>query len=169
MCPPHANASSTVTKTVTKNTLYYLVLEKIEGPKQTAIHLNVQEIQYFKNMILHYPELTKKMDDFLDKIVADGKIVFHDVPNLILLVSEMYKSHILENEIKNICIVSLVQITMDTLLDSDLLSLPEFELECIKKIADSSIQLLEMIPSVNLEKESCSCFSLTSYYRKQNT
>jgi hypothetical protein len=142
---------------ITNVSLYELLLQNIEKSNYPLI-ISIEEINYIRSIFLHYPETGYKINKILDDIVTDGKLDLQDIPNIVLLVTEIYKSHIIENEIQHVTILNLVQFTMNTLLNSGLLPLPNMEIEIIKKLADLSITLLKTdIKYKPFEKEYC-CF-----------
>ena len=88
----------------------------------------------------------------------DGKIDLHDLPQIVLIISDIYTYHIIENLIEDIGIINIVKFTLDSLIDSDILPLPNIEKYLIKKMADSSICLLKFNPNI-IQKENISCFN----------
>lgn len=121
---------------------YDLLKENIQNDK-FSLKISGEEVNYIHHLFLHYPEKGTKINQILDDIIDDGKLELHDVPNIILFLSEIYKSHIIENEIQNMDVLHLVQVTVDTLFDCGFLPLSKMELDNIKKIADLSIRLLK--------------------------
>jgi len=130
----------------------------IKNTKYANEFLTIDEIKYINYLSLHYPELCEKINKIVEDITGDGQIDFDDIPKIILLLSEIYKSHILENEIKKVNVLKLIQFTMDTLLDSEFVPLPEIEIKICKSLVDSSIQLLDTNVQIKeLEHKCCSC------------
>lgn len=121
-----------------------------------SINLNEHEINYIKNLTKNNPEIFTDVQKTIDDIMSDGKIDLHDLPKIILLISQIVKSHVIENAVKNIDIISVIRFVMDSLLDSGLLPLPNIELQLIKKIVDSSLDLLKMDTNININiKSNC--------------
>jgi hypothetical protein len=136
---------------------YDLLKENIQNDK-FSLKISGEEVNCIHHLFLHYPEKGTKINKILDDIIDDGKLDLHDVPNIILFLSQIYKSHIIENEIQNMDVLHLVQITIDTLFDCGFLPLSKMEIDTIKKIADLSMQLLKTDVTIKkIEKEAC-CF-----------
>ena len=142
---------------------YDLLKENIQNDK-FSLKISVEEVNYIHHLFLHYPEKGTKINQILYDIIDDGKLDLHDVPNIILFLSQIYKSHIIENEIQNMDVLHLVQVTVDTLFDCGFLPLSRMEIDTIKKIADLSMQLLKTDVTIKkIEKEPC-CFTGRSLF-----
>ena len=88
-----------------------------------------------------------------------NKIDLHDIPQIILLLSTAYNSIPINQYFINIDIVNIIQYTIDSILDSGIIILPQIELTIIKQVVDSSIQLLRMtIPGIITETKWCLSF-----------
>jgi hypothetical protein len=55
---------------------------------------------------------------------------------------EIYKSHLIENEIQKVGIINIIRFTLDSILESNIIPLLEAELKIIEKIINSSLFLL---------------------------
>ena len=129
-------------------TLYELLVVNIQK-ENFSVTLTQEEIDYIHQLLMRYPETTKKINHLFDEMVIKRMFDLHDIPTIILVISEIYQSHIVDNEIKNINLFNLLQFTIDTILESQMIPLPELELKLIQKIVDSSMGLLKM----NVNKE----------------
>ena len=112
-----------------------------------AVHLTANEKQYLDVLMEKNPEVFAKIQQTMDDILADGVVDLHDIPKIILLISQMYQANVLVEFIRYIRLLSLVKFTIDCLLDSGLLPIPQVEVAIIKRIVDTTIDLL----STNLE------------------
>ena len=115
--------------------------------------LNDNEKAYLKELLYEHPEVFDKIIKSFDVILSDRNIDLHDIPQIILLISNIYNSNLLEKMLEKVDMVNIVQFTIDSILDSGLLQFPGIEISIIKKILNSSISLL-------LKKEENYCFSL---------
>ena len=102
-----------------------------------------------------YKSILNKIKDEIDNILKDDIIDLHDLPQIILLISDIYNNHIFENTIENIGIPNIVQFTLDSIIDSPILPLPDIEKSIIKKIIDSSLQLLKFKSDIIKTTECC--------------
>jgi hypothetical protein len=129
--------------------------------QKTAVEISLTEpeINYVKSVLEKYPEVFQDINNQFQLIMADGKIDCNDIPQLVLLFSKLYKTHILSENIENIGLINIVKFTIDSLLQSDLLPLPQFEARLVQKLVDSSIDLLQMNTDVIIQKEKA-CFAL---------
>ena len=107
-----------------------------------AVHLTDNEKQYISILMEKNPEVFTKIQQTMDEIMADGVVDLHDIPKIILLISQMYQANVLVEFIQHIRLLSLVKFTIDCLLDSGLLPIPQVEVVIIKRIVDTTIDLL---------------------------
>jgi hypothetical protein len=107
-----------------------------------AVHLTANETQYFDVLMERNPEVFTKIQQTVDEIMSDGVVDLHDIPKIILLISQMYQANVLVEFIHHIRLLSLVRFTIDCLLDSGLLPIPQVEIFVIKRIVDTTIDLL---------------------------
>ena len=107
-----------------------------------AVHLSDNEKQYISVLMEKNPEVFAKIQQTMDDIMADGVVDLHDIPKIILLISQMYQANVLVEFIQHIRLLSLVKFTVDCLLDSGLLPIPQVEVVIIKRIVDTTIDLL---------------------------
>lgn len=107
-----------------------------------TIHLTANETQYIEVLMERNPEVFTKIQQTVDEIMSDGVVDLHDIPKIILLISQMYQANVLTEFIHHIRLLSLVKFTVDCLLDSGLLPIPQVEILVIKRIVDTTIDLL---------------------------
>jgi len=103
------------------------------------------------------PETMELLGKGIQEITSDGKIDLHDIPSIIRMITEIYHNKTIEQEIFDRDHIFLfIQFTLDSLLESKYLLLPEFEKEIIEKMVNSSLELLKYnIPFLLKEKEKC--------------
>ena len=92
-----------------------------------------------------------------NNIIKEGGISLHDIPDLILLITNILKTNILQNTIKNVGILNIIKFILDTLFDSNLLPLNTNETALLKTLVDSSLQLLETNIDFVIKEEQCIC------------
>ena len=136
--------------------LLNVLLNNLNNP---SITLNLDEIKYVQGLLQTNPEVFDKITDTVNNIMSDGKIDLHDLPKLLLLITQIYNSNLIHSLLNNVDIINIIQYTIDSLLSSDLLPLPNIEVKTIKSIIDTSINLLRL-NIIPIENEVSNCFSL---------
>jgi hypothetical protein len=119
--------------------------------KDYAILLTPVEIQYIHDIIHNDPELLAIIGNSVDSIMSDEVINLHDIPTIILLLSEIFKAHCAKNVIHDVGIIPIVRFILDSIMDYQYLPLPSVDRTIIKNIIDISFNLLES--NVELKKE----------------
>lgn len=139
-------------------------LTDILGEQLTSPFSDLTNVEalFMEILLKESPELVNKIHEEIDKLVSTGKIDAHDIPNMVLLVSKIYKAHLTENSMEDVSIVNLVKFTLDTILDSGMIPLPQLELKILRKLVDSSLDLLEMELRI-FEKEKECCFTICGF------
>lgn len=127
------------------------IISSTIGIKEYTINLKPVEIEYIHNVIQNDPELLAIIGNSVDSIVSDGVINLHDIPMIILLLSQIFKSHFIKKFIHNIGIVNIVKFILDSIIDYEYLPLPNVERTIIRNIIDISVNLLET--NITLEKK----------------
>jgi len=125
-----------------------------------SIVLNQIEVNYINNLIKLHPQIFNSISFEIQNICScsNGKIDLHEIPQIIILISNIYKNHIIEESIKNIDIASIVKFTIYTILHAGILPLDNINLDVIEKLIDSSIDLLKM--NIDVKKDEQYCFNL---------
>jgi uncharacterized protein YutE (UPF0331/DUF86 family) len=113
-----------------------------------SINLIEDEIIFIHNLVKKNESLFNKIEEEINKIDNENKIDYHDIPEIVILISEIYQSYIIEESIENISLINIVQFTLDSIFDLNLVSVSEFEEKLIKKLIKSSIQLLKINPEI---------------------
>jgi hypothetical protein len=95
----------------------------------------------------------------IKKILRQGRIDIHDIPEIVLSITDVYKTQIAQHDMDIVNIAGVVKFTADALLHSGVFPLPEIEIEILQKLLDSSIALLKTSPNVPVSIEKC-CFRI---------
>ena len=117
--------------------------------KNFSVDLNEDEIIVLNNMIIKYPIPFSSLSFELNKIVTNKIIDYDDIPEIINLISKMYIENLNKKILDTVDITNIIRYTIDSLLDSGTLPLSNMELVILKKIIDSSIELLKLNISNN--------------------
>jgi len=144
--------NSGLSETVTLTTL---LLEKMNSP---SYNLTPVEIEWINTFIKSSPDTFNHILDDIKIILSDGKINAHDIPQIIKLLTDVYKSNALSiNSYNAKNIILLVKTTLDIILNSSLLPLPDVEKHIMLEVVDSSISLLSMNLDIDLIEETLCC------------
>lgn len=141
-----------------------ILLHNLYNSTKISISLNLNEITYIKKMVTEHPEIFDKISTKINNMMGKKRICVHDLPEVIIIISSVYNSNIINELINNVDIIKIVQYTIDSILDSNLIPLPEIETCIVKKIVESSINLLRM----NMEKKDEICCNLIDNYIKSS-
>ena len=164
---PTLTPLTTVTLTPTLNnnlvlveskSIIQLLLSNLTSPN---IKLSQSEILYMKNILQSDPKIVQQIQDDINNICVDGVINYSDIPDIIILIADIYRDHMIINLVNDVGICNIVKFTIDSILDSGLLPFPETELKIAKNILDPAIMLLGKNITITPIKNSklCSCFT----------
>ena len=92
-----------------------------------------------------------------NSIIKEGVISLHDIPQLVLLITDILKTNIVQNTIQNVGILNIIKFILDSLFDSNLLPLNATEILFIKTLVDSSLQLLQTNIDFVVKEEEVVC------------
>jgi hypothetical protein len=150
--PTEPVASSSVLVSVIS--LSTLLLANVNTP---SYNLLPEQIEWINKFIEASPEVFDIILKDILAITADGKIDSHDIPVVIKLITDVYNSRAITRNMANSQnIIAFVKFTLEVILDSKYVVLPEIEKTIIKGLIDSSISLLSM----NVASGNKSIFSL---------
>lgn len=138
----------------TAPTILDTIIQNLDLEKY-ALVLTPNEKAYIQKVLREHPETLTNIHATIQDIVSDGKIDLHDIPKIVLLVSQIMKSHIIENSVRNVSVVSVVKFLVDSILVSGLLPLPKVEIDLLRRVFDSSIELLQMEAKVDFKMKCC--------------
>ena len=118
--------------------------------------LTPQNIAVINVLINTCPDIFDELNDDIKNIIADNKIDLQDIPSLIHIITKIFNSPVIKSAIINHGInlepediVLYIKYTLDTILTSQFLVIPEIQKTIIKKIIDTSLDLLiTNIPSI---------------------
>ena len=121
--------------------------------KLTKLNLNITpEIQkYFLILCKESPELFGSLEETLKKIIVDNRIDTKDIPDIIVLVSKIYRIIIENKGIPNVdpyeLIKTLLQISLDIYIETNKVENPQLLFDLLR-IIDSSIDLIKLTPII---------------------
>ena len=95
------------------------------------------------------------MNDVADEIqkIKNGSFNLHEIPHIISIIANVYRNTIIKKKLDTSeNIISFVKLTLDTLIDSNLIVLPDIEKQVLEFVVDKSLDLLAL-NIVFVEKE----------------
>jgi hypothetical protein len=92
-----------------------------------------------------------------NNIIKEDGIRLHDIPQLVLLITDILKTNIVQNTVQNVGILNIIKFILDALFDSNLLPLNATEVSLIKTLVDSSLQLLQTNIDFVVKEEEVVC------------
>ena len=129
--------------------------------KLTKLNLNITpEIQkYFLILCKESPELFGSLEETLKKIIVDNRIDTKDIPDIIVLVSKIYRIIIENKGIPKVDIYELIKtllhISLDIYIETNKVKNPQLLFDVLR-IIDSSIDLIKLTPII---PKKMNCFS----------
>lgn len=127
-----------------------ILLQNLNRPI-LQITLSQNEIVYLKKLINERPSLFLKMSISINKIIYDNIVYLQDIPQIILLLSDIYRSNIIEEILPGIDLINIIEYTINSIINSKLLYFQD-DIDIIKLLVNSSIELLRIKISI-IEKE----------------
>ena len=122
--------------------LSQVLLESISLP---AYQLTVEQMSWIQEFIRLSPQSFDKIVADIQTITADGKIDVHDIPTIVKLFADVYHSGAVSTGLVNTKnVIAFIKFSLDVILESKLLVLPEVEKKTIEAVVDASLSLLAM-------------------------
>jgi hypothetical protein len=132
---PILNTSTSIIE-VLENTIFSF----IEHNTTQLIPLNEKEILFIQKMMKNSPTTFKDMTTQINEILQNKEIELQDIPKIIHIISTIYIRDFTPNKIN---LISCIRFTIDALLESGLIPLPNIEIYIIKSVIDTSLDLLQ--------------------------
>uniref|UniRef100_A0A6C0HZR5 Uncharacterized protein n=1 Tax=viral metagenome TaxID=1070528 RepID=A0A6C0HZR5_9ZZZZ len=131
----------------------------VPSSSKFSVNLTQQEIAVITALVNDasgtlLPQIKTTIEGLLQE---GGKLSLHDIPQLVLLITQLFQSNIFA--VKNINLLNVIKYTLDSLLDSNILPIPSGVESLAKTIVDTSIELLNTtLPTVEEE-----CWTIWNY------
>lgn len=118
-----------------------LLLNNLNTP---VYNLTPEQQTMIQNYVQTSPAIFDKITDDIHNITKDGKIDLHDIPFIVQLLADSYSILNEDN------LIVLIQYTVNIILDSKFVILPDYEKERIETLLNVCIQLLRIniVPKV---------------------
>ena len=138
------------------------------------INLTIGEVEYIKNFLQEDNMIYSKIIDTINNIISKGTINSYKIPEMIVIFHEVFTSHNLENNIRNISLINVIRFICNSIFDSKIIPVIETDIVTIKSVVDSSLKLLSInsntlsvkeIEKKKIEKnEDCDICYIYKYY-----
>jgi hypothetical protein len=130
-----------------------LLLDNLNSP---IYHLSLDQQNCIKIFIQNSPEIFKKITTGINDIFKDGKIDLYDIPFIIQLLVDTYQLYNINNtSLNSDNVFVFIQYTIDVIIDSKFVVLPNYEKKIVETVVNSSIQLLK----TNIVPNTKKCYS----------
>lgn len=130
------------------------VLTRNLDDAEFVVKMSAEETEYLKTLINDNPALFGKIQKNMENILEDGKINLHDIPQIILLITNLYSSELSTSKIvKAVGFINIIEFTIETLLG--IFPIPNGERILIDKIVHSSLELLKQSPIIVKTADNC--------------
>jgi hypothetical protein len=122
--------------------LSQLLLSNVKSP---SYNLTQDQINWINQFIAASPSSFTTISSDIKTIVSGGQIGLQTIPQIVKLCADIYSSAATSNNLVNPAnIIAFVKFTLDVILSSPLLVLPNVEKEVIQSLVDTSLTLLSM-------------------------
>ena len=112
--------------------------------ESNKFNLEPEQLNWIKTFIVLSPNTFNQIIDEIQVLKTDNFDI-HEIPKLIFLVANVVKTISIKNDmVKPENIITLIKISLDTILESDILPLPDIDKSIIEYIINHSLDLLSM-------------------------
>lgn len=129
-----------------------LLLENLTSPIYKLTTEQQTSIQVF---IQTFPTVFDKITKDIDEITKDGKIDLHDIPYIMQLLADTYR---LNGLLPGDTSIIFIQYTINVIIDSKFVIMPEFEKQIIETLINSCLTLLRMNVIGSSDKKGFFCW-----------
>ena len=126
----------------------------INNNQNIMTKLNINEREYLIKSF-NNSAMINEIKNVLDDILKDGKIDYHDIPNIVLLITKIFSNYLIYN--RNLNILNIIKFTIECIVFSHMSSLSDNDIIIYDNIISISIQLLATSP--NILNTKCNCLS----------
>lgn len=133
-----------------------------------ALNLSEKEKQFITN-IINDPQQTilAKMHHTVQEIVKDGKFDLHDIPRVILFLTQVYEGVELAIDFSDVRIPELVRFTAHVFIQAKIFPIIDTAQEGAHAVIDASMKLLSKTVVPNLQNIPKGCFGCFSGLNKK--
>jgi len=141
--------------------LSQLLLANVNAP---SYNLTSAQINWINEFIAASPSSFAQITSDIKTISATGEVGLKNIPQIVKLIADIYNSGAINSKLVNPeNTIAFIKFTLDVILSSPLLVIPDIEKEAIKELVDISLSLLSMnigtMEAIIDEVESSACFT----------
>lgn len=119
-----------------------LLLENLTSPEYK---LTVDQQTSIQSFIQTFPTIFDKISKNIEEITKDGKIDLHDIPTIVQLLADTYRLYsVTDGLLQGDISIDFIQYTLNVIIDSKIVTIPEFEKQIIETVVNSCLTLLRM-------------------------
>jgi hypothetical protein len=117
----------------------------LSNTNEPSYKLSSTQINWITQFINSSPESFTVITNDIKNITSTGSIGLHNIPQIIHLCADIYSSNAIKNGLSNPTnIITFIKFTLDVILTSKYLILPDIEKELLQSLVDASLNLLIM-------------------------
>lgn len=116
-----------------------VLFKLVEASDSAAFSLDAKSLELLKRVLHEFPTSSP-----LDAIVADGVLNLHDIPNLVLLVSQLYHTDWKQCTLQKDSVVNLIRCIVHGLIALEYVKVDN--VQQVYSILETSLSLLTMVP-----------------------
>lgn len=133
-----------------------LLLENLTSPEYK---LTIEQQTSIQSFIQNFPAVFDKITKEIEEIAKDGKIDLHDIPAIIQLLADTYRLYsVTDGLLIGDTSIIFVQYTINVIIDSKFVTIPEFEKQVIETLVNSCLTLLRMNIISSTDKKGFCCW-----------
>lgn len=118
-----------------------------------VVELTPTDITVIHKMISDNPEMFRKIDAAIIEMIRDGRLDFHDIPQIIFIITTLIKQ---QPVITSDNAFKIIKFIIYSILDAGVLPIPQFEIDVAKRVADASLDLLIInLPEIKRRVSTC--------------
>ena len=141
------------------------ILSENTNKTQHIFYLSQDELKFIQMVIKSYPHKIHQMHEEIKLLVIKGIIQLYDIPQIVIILSNIYHDLLLKHPTDNpISVIHIIKFTIDSVLDAELIPLPNVEISIINQIINTALTLLNMkLPAVKPEESCCVTYFPSSF------
>jgi hypothetical protein len=139
--------STELTETSTEQINVVLELSQLllSNVKTPSYNLTPEQMNWINQFISASPDSFSKIKTDIETITSTGQIGIQNIPQIIHLLADVYNSGALKNNLSNPAnVIIFIRFTLDVIITSKYVVLPDVEKELLQSLVDTSLNLLIM-------------------------
>ena len=113
--------------------------------------LSTKEIDYMKKIIYRNQEVIDTITRRINDVISDGRLDLHEIPTVILIISDIYKLYFINEKISDVSIEKIILFTMHSLIEYKYFNFSKNNIDIINNVVNTSLKLLKY--QIDIKKE----------------